>query len=130
MEITSYTPGMGRPISKPRPKQGARLTDLRKAAGLSQAELARALGVTQSTIAYWETSSKPPRSDILPAMANAFGVKVDTIIGHHTLARPGRPGPVGKLQRALEQAAALPRRQQKLVVDFIETLVQQQRRTG
>jgi transcriptional regulator with XRE-family HTH domain len=130
MESRPYTPGMGRPIAKPRPAQGARLAALRKAAGLSQAELAKALGVPQSSIGFWETASKPPRSDILPKLAKALGVRVEDLLGSAPVAAPGRPGPVGKLQRALEQAAVLPRRQQELVVEFVNTLVQRQKRAS
>jgi transcriptional regulator with XRE-family HTH domain len=130
METHPYTPGMGRPMSKPRPQQGARIAAFRKAAGLSQAELARALGVPQSSVAYWETSNRPPRSDILPQMAKALGVRVEDLIGSARVAPVGRPGPVGKLQRALEQASALPRNQQLLVVEFVNTLVQRHRRAG
>jgi hypothetical protein len=35
-----------------------------------------------------------------------------------------------QLQRALEQAAVLPRRQQELVVEFVNTLVQRQKRAS
>jgi hypothetical protein len=38
-----------------------------------------------------------------------------------------RPGPVGKLQRVVEQASSLPRRDQELVAKFVETLVEQRR---
>jgi hypothetical protein len=86
--------------------------------------------VPQSSVGFWETASKPPRSDILPKLAKALGVHVEDLLGSTPLASPGRPGPVGKLQRALEQAAVLPRRQQLLVVEFVNTLVQQQRKTG
>lgn len=129
MEIDTYTPGMGRPISKPRPMQGAHLAALRKAAGLSQTELASKLGVPQSSVAYWETSEKPPRSDVLPQMAKALRVKVEDILNAPVVAQR-RPGPVGKLQRAMEQATTLPRRQQQLVVDFVNTLVHSQRKVG
>jgi hypothetical protein len=86
--------------------------------------------VPQSSVGFWETAAKPPRSDILPKLAKALGVRVEDLLGSTPLAPPGRPGPVGKLQRALEQAAVLPRRQQLLVVEFVNTLVQQQRKTG
>jgi DNA-binding transcriptional regulator YiaG len=56
-------------MSKVRPKQGARLVALRKAAGLSQTELALAIDVPQQTVACWETCDKAPRSDVLPKMA-------------------------------------------------------------
>lgn len=121
---------MGRLISKQRPAQGARLAALRKAAGLSQSELARALGIPQSSVAYWETAAKPPRSDILPKLAKLLGVRVEDVLGSAPVAAVSRPGPVGKLQRALEQASALPRRQQMLVVEFVNTLVQRHRRAG
>lgn len=93
--------------------------ELGKTAGLSQAELAKALGVPQSSIGFWETASKPPRSDILPKLAKALGVRVEDLLGSAPVAAPGRPGPVGKRQRALEQAAVLPGRQQELMVEFV-----------
>jgi transcriptional regulator with XRE-family HTH domain len=130
METRPYTPGMGRPISKPRPLQGARLAALRKAAGLSQGELARALGVPQSSIGYWETASKPPRSDILPKLAKLLGVRVEELLGTSPVVPVGRPGPVGKLQRAFEQATSLPRRQQQLVLEFVSTLVQRHKKAS
>jgi transcriptional regulator with XRE-family HTH domain len=124
-----YNPGMPRHLARPRPKQGARLVGLRKAAGLSQAELAKLVGLSPKSIAYWETSSTPPRSDVLPRLAKALGVRVEDVLGDHPT-ESRRPGPVGKLQRVFEQASALPRRQQLLVAQFVDTLVQQQRRAG
>lgn len=130
MENPAYNAGMGRPISKPRPSTGTRLATLRKAAGLSQAELAKALGVPQSTVGYWETAPKPPRSDVLPKLAKVLGVRVEDILGTTPIASPSRPGPVGKLQRAFEHASVLPRRQQELVVEFVDTLVHRQKRAS
>ena len=71
---------MGRKLTKSRPKQGARLAELRKAAGLSQYDLARKVGVPQPNIAFWELSAKPPRSDVLPKLARALGVTLDDLI--------------------------------------------------
>ncbi len=124
-----YNPGMPRRLGRPRPKQAARLVALRKAAGLSQVELADACGVSAKSIAYWETSATPPRSDVLPRLANALGVRVEEILGERPV-EPRRPGPVGKLQRVFEQAVALPRREQDLVAKFVETLVEQHQRAG
>ena len=121
---------MGRPLTKQRPKQGARLAAMRRAAGLSQAELARAVGETQQNIAYWELSSKPPRSDVLPRLAKALGVRVEDLLGETVAATPRRPGPVGKLQRAFELASSLPRRQQEIVTEFVFTLVEKQKRAS
>jgi transcriptional regulator with XRE-family HTH domain len=117
------TPGRTR---GPRPKQGARLLALRKAAGFTQIELAKLLDVSHANIAFWEWSDKPPRSEVLPAMARALGVSVEEILGERATL-PRRAGPVGKLQKVFEQARSLPRREQELVAKFVATLVEQHR---
>lgn len=122
-----YNPGMPRRLSKPRPKQAARLVSLRKAAGLSQAELAKLVRVSPKTIGFWETSAIPPRSDVLPRLADALGVHVDDILGDKPVEHR-RPGPVGKLQRVFEEAAKLPRRQQDKIVEFLSPIVEQYKR--
>ena len=128
-EIDPYTGRrMARSRSRSRPKQGTRLATLRKAAGLSQAELARAIGVPQQNVAYWETHAKPPRSDVLPTMAKVLGVRVEDLLGETPVAR--KPGPVGRLQRVFETASDLPRRDQQLIADFIETLVERHKKAS
>jgi transcriptional regulator with XRE-family HTH domain len=86
--------------------------------------------VSRTNIAFWELSSKPPRSDVLPKLAKVLGVRVEELLGDPGLAPPRRPGPVGKLQRAFELASSLPRKQQELVTRFVETLAEQQRRAS
>lgn len=122
----SYTRDMPRQLAKPRPKQAARLVALRKAAGLSQAELADLTGVSSKSIAYWETSSTPPRSDVLPKLAKALGVRLEDLLADHRPS-PKRPGPAGKLQKVFEQAVKLPRREQDLVAKFVQTLLDQRK---
>lgn len=95
---------------------------LRKAAGLSQIELAKIVGETQQNIAFWEQSDKPPRSEVLPKMAQALGVEIADILGSGAL--PARkPGPAGRLQRAFNDVSSLPRRQQEKVIDFLDALL-------
>lgn len=129
-ENDSYAPGMSRRTSRSQPKQGAHLAALRRAAGLTQAELAEAVGVPQTNIAFWEFSSKPPRSDVLPKIAAVLGVTVETVL------KPSAPppiskkrGPAGRLLKAFEAASSLPKRQQQLVEQFVSTLLAQ-RKTG
>lgn len=127
-----YAEGVSRTPSSskgPRPAQGARLLALRKAAGLTQIELASALGVSNANIAFWEWSQKPPRSDVLPAMARALRVRVEDILGNEADAAKRTP-PGGKLQRTFEKVRALPRRHQELVVRFVDTLVEQQKKAS
>jgi len=105
--------------------QGARILKLRQAAGLSQVELAQALGVPQTTIAHWERSDKPPRSDVLPQMATALGVAVADLLADSDSSGESRQ-PVGRLQTVVAQIRRLPRRQQDRILDVIAALVQQQ----
>jgi transcriptional regulator with XRE-family HTH domain len=113
-------------VSKSRPEQGARLRELRLAAGLSQTELARRVGVPQPNIAFWERSEKPPRSDVLPAMAEALGVRVEDLLTSGASAeglRMRKRGPVGKMQEVFELASRLPRRQQEKIVEWVTAFV-------
>jgi transcriptional regulator with XRE-family HTH domain len=118
---------MPRKSHKARPAQGARLTELRKAAGLTQVELAHLVGENQQNIAFWERSDKPPRSDVLPKMARVLGVTVEHLLGISPIAER-RPGPVGKTQKIFEEVARLPRSQQDKIVEIVAALVDQYRR--
>lgn len=128
IEIRPYNSGMARPSSKPRSKQAARLAALRKAAGLSQTELAKAINVSQQTVAYWETSVVPPRSDVLPKMAKALGVRVDEILGDGPINAVRQPGPVGEVQRTFDEIRKLPRKQQRKIIEMVQALVEQYKR--
>lgn len=120
---------MSRRSSRTAHKQGAHLAALRRAAEMTQAELAEAVGVPQANIAFWEFSEKPPRSDVLPRLAAVLGVSVEVLLTPS--AAPPKParkrGPKGRLLRAFEAAASLPKRQQQLVEQFVSTLVAQSR---
>jgi transcriptional regulator with XRE-family HTH domain len=109
----------GRPAFRPQPEMGAHLAQLRETAGFTQRQLAEKLGVPLSNITFWERSEKPPRTEILPKMAEALGVSVDALL---------RVGPVkpknavakGRLQQVFERVSRLPRRQQQKVVEMAE----------
>ena len=116
-----------KPTPTPTPPP-SRLRELRAAAGLSQGELARALGVSQQNIAYWERRQKPPRSDVLPAMAAALGVSVHDLLGEgESVAAPSRPGRPGAIRQLFEEVALLPRRQQAKVAEVVSALLKQYR---
>jgi transcriptional regulator with XRE-family HTH domain len=110
-----------------RPSQGARLTELRLAAGLTQAQLAHLLDESQQNIAFWEHSEKPPRSDVLPKMAKILGSSVEELLGISPIA-DRKPGPVGKTQKIFEEVAKLPRSQQDKIIDIVSALLDQYRR--
>jgi transcriptional regulator with XRE-family HTH domain len=101
--------------------------ELRKAEGLSQYELAEMLGVPQSNVAFWEQSEKPPRSDLLPKMADVIGVGIVDLLntngGRVTVERSSRPP--GKLRKVFDDVSKLPRRQQEHIVSVVSALVMQ-----
>lgn len=126
-----YTAGMGRKLTKPRGRHGARLAALRQDAGLSQADLAQAIGEKQQTVAYWERSARPPRSSAIPKLARVLGVSTELLLsepGPAALRPPAKPAPVGRIQKLFEQVARLPRRQQDKVLEFVSAFIDQYRR--
>lgn len=127
LENAAYNRDVPRPRTKARPAQGKRLVELRKAAGLSQYELAEMLGVPQSNVAFWEQSEKPPRSDLLPKMADVLGVGLADLLnvngGRVTVQRSSRPP--GKVRKVFEDVSRLPRRQQEHIVRVVSALVMQ-----
>ncbi len=126
---SGYGAGMPRKLSKPRPRQGAHLVELRKAAGLSQVELAELVGEKQQNIAFWEQSNKPPRSDVLPKLARVLGVRVEDLL-HPDTSPKRRGGPVGKVLRIFEEVSKLPRREQSRVVEFVATMLEHYKRSA
>jgi len=122
-----YTSSMAQKLQRPRPKQGARLAALRRAAGLTQVELAQLVGESQQNIAFWEQSEKPPRSGVLPKLAKVLGVRVEQIL-EGEIPQTRRAGPVGKVQKIFEQVSTLPRKQQERTVETVSALVAQYQR--
>jgi|JI10StandDraft_1071094.scaffolds.fasta_scaffold219221_2 transcriptional regulator with XRE-family HTH domain len=122
-EIRPYTRGVPRKLAKPRPAQAQRLVALRQAAGLSQAELAQAVGESQANIAFWERSEKPPRSDVLPKLAQALGVRIDELI--EGAKATTQRAPAGKVQHLFEEVRKLPRRKQDRVVEVLSALLKE-----
>lgn len=108
---------------------------LRKDAGLSQYELADYVGVPQANIAFWERSEKPPRSEVLPKMAEALGVTVEDLLNADagkTTARKATKSngrPAGKVREVFDRVSKLPRRQQAHVVNRVSAYVSQYEQT-
>jgi transcriptional regulator with XRE-family HTH domain len=124
-----YTQSVGRKLKKPRPAQGTRLVALRQAAGFSQAELAELVEEPQANIASWERNAKPPRSDALPKLARALGVRVEDLLGETEVPVTHRAGPVGQVQKIFEEVRKLPRRQQQQkVIDVVSAMLEQYKR--
>ena len=60
---------------------GEKIRELRRRDGKTQEDLALALGVTCQAVSRWEASGGYPDMEILPSIANYFGVSIDTLFG-------------------------------------------------
>ena len=54
----------------------------RKAVRLTQEMLADALGVTSQAISRWEANGGYPDMEMIPAIANYFGITIDELFGY------------------------------------------------
>ena len=57
-------------------KIGDNIKYLRTAAGLTQEQLANSLGVSFQAISKWETNSNMPDIQLLPQIAQLFGISI------------------------------------------------------
>lgn len=102
---------------------GARITRLRKDQGITQVQLAEQLGVSQQTITAYESGNRRVPISNLPRLATLLGTSIESLIGEQP--KPGKRGPAPKLQQQLEQLSRLPKAQQRLVSQLIDTVLQQ-----
>jgi transcriptional regulator with XRE-family HTH domain len=105
---------------------GARLAELRKAAGFTQHELAAELGVSRGMIAYYESESEYPPTALLPKLALALGVSADALLGIAPVIKR-RAGASEPLHRRLRQVEQLGRDAQRQVWRLVELLVERDR---
>ena len=61
---------------------GTNIRKLRQRDGRTQENLAEALGVTSQAISRWESCGGYPDMEMLPAIANYFGVTIDELFGY------------------------------------------------
>lgn len=63
-------------------KLGERLRELRHRDGRTQEDLAQALDVTPQAVSRWEKSLCYPDMELIPAIANYFGITIDELFGY------------------------------------------------
>ncbi len=62
-------------------KLGNQIRELRLAAGMTQEQLGEKLAVSPQAVSKWELDTGFPDINLIPMMANLFGVSIDTIFG-------------------------------------------------
>lgn len=61
---------------------GQKIRELRRRDGRTQEALAEALGVTSQAVSRWESGGSYPDMEIIPSIANYFGVSIDELFGY------------------------------------------------
>ncbi len=61
---------------------GEKIKKLRKRDGRKQEDLASALGVTNQAVSRWEKDGSYPDMEMIPAIANYFGITIDELFGY------------------------------------------------
>ena len=64
------------------------IANLRREKGMTQEELAQAMGVTNQAVSKWESAQNCPDIQLLPQLADLFGVTIDRLFGRTTAERP------------------------------------------
>lgn len=61
---------------------GSKIHELRKAKSVTQESLAAALGITGQAVSRWESGGSYPDMELIPAIANYFGITIDELFGY------------------------------------------------
>lgn len=61
---------------------GTKIRELRQRDGRTQEALADALGVTSQAVSRWEADKSYPDMELVPAIANYFGITLDELFGY------------------------------------------------
>jgi transcriptional regulator with XRE-family HTH domain len=102
---------------------GARLAALRKQAGISQTALAKEIGISQRMMAYYEGPKAFAPATLLPGIAGALGVSVETLLGTETAKRKAKPADT-RMQRRLQQIANLPPEERRQIMQLVDAFIE------
>ena len=69
-------------------QMGSVIAELRREKGMTQEELAQAMGVTNQAVSKWESAQNCPDIQLLPQLADLFGVTIDRLFGRAVVEHP------------------------------------------
>lgn len=108
---------------------GQRITQRRKAQGLTQAQLAAVLGVSQQAMNSFEKGRRRIPVSSLPVIARAVSASLDELIVDDapaaTRAAAKKRGPAPKIQQQLEQLSRLSQAKQRAVMQVLDAVLAQ-----
>jgi transcriptional regulator with XRE-family HTH domain len=100
---------------------GRRLAQARRDADYTQQELADEIGATRRMIAYYETESDYPPTNMLAGIAQALNITSDELLGIKQLKKSKKPDT--RLQRRVQQIEKLPTKDKRQLVQVIDTFL-------
>jgi transcriptional regulator with XRE-family HTH domain len=103
---------------------GARLAQLRKAAGYTQEQLASELGISRRRIAYYEAESDHPPANLLADLARILNVSTDALLGSVTAKRQAKTTMSPRLERRLKQIERLSPKPKQQLLSLIDTFIE------
>ena len=105
---------------------GQRLTQIRKAMGLTQVELGKRIGVSQRIIHHYENKAKYPPTQKLIELAHALNKSIDELLGTENNNDKNYQDIKPMLAKKLRRASQLPPNDLKALSTFIDALVLKQ----
>lgn len=105
---------------------GARLAELRKAAGYTQVEFAAELDITQRMVAYYEAPNAHPPAHLLPRMAQALGIGIDVLLGIEPPRRAKKLA-TNRLERRLLEIEKLDPKAQRQITQLLDTFIEREK---
>ncbi len=104
------------------------MATVREKAGFSQRQLADICGVSHRMIAYYEGRDALPPGHVLTALADAFGISVDSLVGNKPPSKSeARTKTSQHLYRRLQQLEQLPLKDRREVLRIIDTYLEKHR---
>lgn len=105
---------------------GQRLTQIRKAMGLTQTELGKRIGVSQRIIHHYENKAEYPPTQKLIELAHALNKSIDELLGTENNNDENYQNIKPMLARKLRRASQLPPSDLKALSTFIDALMLKQ----
>ncbi len=104
---------------------GSRIAEVRKRLNITQVQLAETLSVSQQTVNAYEAGQRCVPVSMLPLLAQTLALSLEELIGEPAAPATRKRGPAPALQRHMERISALPKAQQKFVLQVLDSVLQQ-----
>ena len=104
---------------------GSRMAEQRKRLNITQMQMAETLSVSQQTVNAYESGQRRVPVSMLPLLAHTLALSLEELIGEPAAPATRKRGPAPALQRHMERISALPKAQQKFVLQVLDSVLQQ-----